>query len=432
MLHSTSSSSQGTITVAADKSWNNVAAGGRTLLAPSSSMTVTTDNQGVPAATTGSALDDHPSTISSAVAVDSSGADGYFGDSSTFAFVHKVSAELQNVNGVHLQHGRAGRSGSASPEVVPRLSNQDDKTAAREQPLPDRELADDLMDAFFDRVHPLYPFVHEGTFRAKYEDMWEDPDRAGCRLSWFALINVVFALGAEFSDMIMPENLIAAVTPFVNRAREIVFTQIHRRGNLELVQALLLLCYYLAGTLDINECCNLAGLMNRAALSIGLHLNPDLRDIPCIEKEVRKRVWWGCFAVDMTIALRFGRPASMHLEDARNVPLPLPVDDHYIQPQTRIPRQPYSHPSYLAFFIHCIELFQICGDILRTLYSDHIVASRQSNADHLIADHDLAELLILDGRLRSWYQLKPAHLHPDSQGQHQATIKRQQVILHVR
>lgn len=378
--------------------------------------------------------EDYISSISPPATIDSGAADGYFGDSSTFAFVSKVSHESPDGHGVHLQNGRA-----AAPDPVGRqgpykiCGEEEANSAAEVRNLPDRKLADDLVDAYFDRVHPLYPFMHEGTFRAEYEDMWEDSDNSGRRLSWFALVNAVFALGAEFSHMIPPRDLVATVTPFVNRARKVVFTQIHRRGNLELVQALLLLCYYLSGTIDINECWNLVGLMNRAAFSIGLHLNPDMRDISCIEKEVRKRVCWGCFVIDTTISLKFGRPGSMHLEEARNVPYPLPVDDQYIQPQTRNPRQPSNRPSTVPFFIHTIKLFQIAGDILRTLYSGHVVALRQGNdTKSPIADQDLAELIILDGRLRSWWNSRPEHLSLDSQAQDKTTLKRQQTFLRVR
>lgn len=395
-------------------------------------MSIGASSQLLASAPTVSVRDDHLSTINSGAAIDSSGADGYFGSSSTFAFVSKVSRDSPNVNGVHLQHGQPGSSESTSPQVPYKISGDDEAHPVGAQYLPDRKLADDLVDAFFDQVHPLCPFMHEGSFRGEYEDMWEDPDQASCRLSYLALMNAVFALGVEFSSMVTPSNLVATVTPFVSRAREIVLAQIHRRGNLELLQALLLLCYYLSGTIDINECWNLAGLMNRTAFSIGLHLNPDSRDMPCIEKEVRKRVWWGCFVVDTTISLKCGRPGSMHLEDARNVPYPLPVDDQYIQPQTRTPRQPSSHPSSLAFFIHNIKLSQISGDILRALYSDHTMTSRQSGGDYVMADHDLAELIVLDGRLRSWWNSTPAHLHPASQGQHQSIIRRQQAVLRVR
>ncbi|OQV11205.1 Fungal specific transcription factor domain-containing protein [Cladophialophora immunda] len=364
---------------------------------------------------------------------DSAGADGYFGDSSTFAFVSKVQPDTQNLPGVHLQHGQPSGSPSTTAPGCHDEGGQDTVYSMRTQ-LPDRHLADNLVDVYFNRFHLIYPFLHESSFRAEYENMWADPEQAPRRSSWHALLNAVFTLGYEFYNELASSDVPAAVPPFSDRARTIILAQVYKRGNLELMQGLLLLCHYLQGTLDLNECWNLVGLMIRTAFSIGLHLNPDSLSVSSVEKEVRKRVWWGCFALDRTVSMKFGRPPSLHLQDALAVPYPLPVDDQYIQNDIQAPRQPSYLPSTTEFFIHTIKLARLIDDILRHLYSAHRGPSRSESTDPLVPEQELeiAELIILDGRLRSWWNTKPAHLVPESPTWASTVFQRQQTVMQIR
>lgn len=86
-------------------------------------------------------------------------------------------------------------------------------------------------------------------------------------------MNIVFALGYEFSDAIPDGSITTVVSLFVGRSQEIILPHIYRKGNLEFVQALLLMCHYLQGIMELNEYWNLVGLMIWAAISIGLQLN---------------------------------------------------------------------------------------------------------------------------------------------------------------
>lgn len=360
---------------------------------------------------------------------DSGGPDGYFGDSSTFAFVSKVQPESQNNNGVHLQNSRYQPTGGNA-----NCKFRDKETVYE---LPERHLADSLIDGYFDRVHPLYPFVHETSFRAEYEKMWANLSGSILRPSWYALLNLVFALGCEFCDAIPEGKVMTTVSPFVARSRDIIFSHIFKKGNLELIQALLLMCHYLQGTLELNECWNLVGLMIRTAVTIGLHLNPDGFSLSTVEREVRKRVWWGCFIIDRTLSMKFGRPPSIQAADVYDVPLPLPVDDQYIHDDSLAPRQPACRPSATAFFIHTIKLSKVIDNILRDLYTTNKRASRQAGVDTMLPESSnqsqfFGHAVLLDGQLQSWWEEVPAHLRPESVVADGQIFQRQQTVMQVR
>ncbi|KAL2004460.1 hypothetical protein VTN00DRAFT_3489 [Thermoascus crustaceus] len=371
----------------------------------------------------------------------SGGPDEYFGDSSTFAFVSKVQSESQQENGMHLAGKTQDRVTNVSSAQMMSIDMGLTEADMRSE-LPERHVADSLVDAYFSRVHPLYPFVHEGCFRVEYERMWTHVSQSPSRPSWYALLNLVFAFGCEFCDAVREEDVLAAAFPFVARARTLIFPYIFKGGNLELVQALLLMCHYLQGTLELNECWNLVGLMIRTAVSIGLHANPETGALTAVEKEVRKRVWWGCFIIDRTLSMKFGRPPSIRATDGSDVQIPLDVDDQYITKDSLLPRQPASRPSMTAFFTQTIKLAHIIDNILRDLYSTNKKAPRPTGADSPVAlgtnlSHILSNAVDLDGQLQSWWQEMPDHLRhqpgvadgPDFQRQRTVMLIR---YLHIR
>jgi Fungal specific transcription factor domain len=305
--------------------------------------------------------------------------------------------------------------------------------------LPDRIMADNLVDAYFNRTHKLYPFLHEGLFRAEYETMWALPSsRHHSRLSWFGVLNMVFAHGCEHCDSISQDQVPARAAPFVSQSRNIILSQVFSSGTLETVQSLLLMCYYLQGTVELKESWNLAGLMIRTAISLGLHLNPRANDILSVEREVRKRSWWGCFVLDRTLSMKFGLPPFLRIEDG-NVDLPLEVDDQYIISDSVTPRQPVGTPSFISLFVTTIKLSQIVNNMLVELYlrrpgtydtdGDKRVRTPPSACSRI-----LSKVMLLDGQLQSWWDGAPRHLTQQTTEGEQSWInfQRQHVALKIR
>lgn len=175
--------------------------------------------------------------------------------------------------------------------------------------------------------------------------------------------------------------------------------------------------------------------MIRTAFSIGLQLNPDDLSLTTVEKENRKRVWWGCFIIDRTLSMKFGRPPSIQISDADAVPLPLAVDDQYINDQTHAPRQPAGKPSITAFYIHTIKLAMVIDSILRHLYTGTQKNLKPFEANGLNTSTSqraqvLSNAVLLDGQLQSWWTESPIHLRSDSiEGQ---IFQRQRNVLLIR
>ncbi|KEF62713.1 uncharacterized protein A1O9_00686 [Exophiala aquamarina CBS 119918] len=362
---------------------------------------------------------------------------GFFGESSSFKFVSKIGS------------GKAlGPSMQTTPVRSPKIVPTSTPFAASEpllqgaedirQGLPPQNFANQLVDAYFEHVHRLYPCLHEPSFRSKYENLWtgnrqDDPTT----MVWSAIVNMVFAYGYEFCAEQRGKDHPEQAALFVKQARSIVLAHVFGSPSLHIVQALLLLCHYLQGTLELNECWNLAGLMFRSAFGIGLHIDPPTSgSMAVIEKEERKRVWWACFVLDRTLSMKFGRPPSINMEDAREVDLPLEVDDQYIGEKFPVPRQPYGRPSRLSFFVQTIKLSEVIDNILSSLYRDN-PRSKRSHQNLWYPDRPqeatkLGHTVLLDGHLQAFWDAVPTHLKDAPDLRDDKDFQSQRLVMRIR
>lgn len=181
--------------------------------------------------------------------------------------------------------------------------------------LPPRHMADQFLDLYWRRVHCLYPYLHWPTLTRAYQRLWmsdaeikASPRLTGVGLGgpecsatiFYCALNAIFALGAQFSAR-SPRERKEIAKPFARRARYLLRIDCLDHGDLALVQALLIMAHYLQSTNLPTRCWNVAGVAYRMAQGLGLHVEvPDGdRGLPSLNKEMRKRVWYGCVCLDM-------------------------------------------------------------------------------------------------------------------------------------
>lgn len=160
-----------------------------------------------------------------------------------------------------------------------------------------------FVDAYFRCYHPTYPFLYEPLFRAQFEDRSPRPEG-----SWPILFNAVLALGAWCigeDESVMDDHFDQKI------ARLFEARSVFESGNLALVQALLLLSNYTQKRNRPNTGWNYLGLAVRMALSLGLHKEFPGWEISLLQREMRRRVWWGLFIFDSGASITFGRPVLL-------------------------------------------------------------------------------------------------------------------------
>jgi len=161
--------------------------------------------------------------------------------------------------------------------------------------LPPRRTVDRLVDLYFTYVHTLFPWLHEPSFRAQYETLWTNPEGTSTDDPLFyCLLNLVLALGCQFSPLF--ENTAHTGDTFFNRAKALLGFSMFDVGNLQIVQALLLMGNYLHSSNRPNRCWNVVGLGIRVALGLGLHIEQNSVDL--LDQQARRRAWSGCVMMD--------------------------------------------------------------------------------------------------------------------------------------
>jgi transcriptional regulatory protein GAL4 len=161
-----------------------------------------------------------------------------------------------------------------------------------------------FVDAYFRYYHTTYPFLHEPLFRSQLQGKSSRPEGN----SWTVLYNAVLALGAWCigdDDSVMDDFFYRKV------ARIPEESSIFESGNLAMVQALLLLSNYAQKRNRPNTGWNYLGLAVRMALSLGLHKEFPNWEITHLQREMRRRVWWGLFVFDSGASITFGRPVLL-------------------------------------------------------------------------------------------------------------------------
>ena len=404
----------------------------------------------------------------------------YFGEASAFSFMAKVSspdetktsgagtttrsAAAAASSGNHVQNMRQG----AGRDTATKISNMHlhSELLAASSPstvvfeellgigggvsnpfeLPQRQLADKLVAAYFAYRHPLNPYLHEGTFRQRYERLWLSHEAGGeeatsSNVVWIGLVNLVFAFGSDHGKIrgqmsnATPSSSFSSGFPqkafdrdharFFRRAKTLVLSGILQTGKIELVQALLLLGHHFHGSLELNHCWTVVGLAIRTAQELGLYLDPAQFTTNIVEQEVHKRVWWGCFAMDRLISTKVGRP-PMILDGAHiRADLPLSVDDEFLNEQAGF-RQPEGSPSKLEFLRYIVGHCRLVERVLNMMFKGNSgsitprqTTTAQGTESRPVIKMDLPDLLAksieLDGDLLKWQTALPPHLRPDSE-----------------
>jgi len=132
------------------------------------------------------------------------------------------------------------------------------------------------------------------------------------------------------------------------------------------------------------------------------------------------------------LSLQFGRPAMIDKSSSKQVPLPMAVDDQFLESG-----QPADQPAVLAFYGSTLESFEILNRAqkISALIEDQDL--EQKDQYRLLFGHsDLANVtsvLEIDQALTNWYRELPPHLQLSSPDTGQMSVfKRQAHITRLR
>ncbi|KAF5723731.1 benzoate 4-monooxygenase [Fusarium mundagurra] len=256
--------------------------------------------------------------------------------------------------------------------------------------LPPRRVADGFVQAYWKFLHPILPILHRPTFTGIYHKLWMADDAKGsdqiCNIDdavFLSTVNIVLAIGCQFSEQIEPTRKSTMASKFYQRSKALLADEVLDHPTLALVQLLLLTGVYLQSTEYANRCWNTVGLAIRSAQSIGLHLDRKRGSINQLEREMERRVWHTCVFLDRQLACTFGRPPM--ILDSSSVPKPEMINDEYLS-ETRQGVQPTNAYPQMGCFVYSCDLFDILHQILVEFY-----VKKKSNPHSQSSDSWLGE-----------------------------------------
>ncbi|KAL3450270.1 fungal-specific transcription factor domain-containing protein [Aspergillus insuetus] len=178
------------------------------------------------------------------------------------------------------------------------------------------------IDVYFARCHPIYPIIHESTFRAQMMELVDRPSED----IWKMLLYVVAALGAfSMSAELKDVDLGFFEAQFSDEMMEV--------GNISLVQALALMSIYLRKRYRLNSSYNYLGLANRVAIGIGLYKEFQSSPSAPFFQETRRRLWWCLYSLNFEDAIAYSRPQDFPQSEIE-VEYPLNIHDLDLNPST--------------------------------------------------------------------------------------------------
>lgn len=191
----------------------------------------------------------------------------------------------------------------AADEVVGRfVAHNPDRIPREAFILPDRQLSDQLVEAYFTHVNVGCPLVDEEIFMEKYR---QDPAASPS----FLVLQAILLVGAHVSRELPDRD--ALKETFFRRAKMLYDSRLEKNRDF-IIQAALLLTWHSDGPDDTEaNAWFWVGIAARTAMGLGLHRYRSPEKVVHIDTRTWRRIWWILVQFDVAVSLFYGRPQAM-------------------------------------------------------------------------------------------------------------------------
>ncbi|CAG8620568.1 5751_t:CDS:2 [Paraglomus brasilianum] len=250
--------------------------------------------------------------------------------------------------------------------------------------LPSRELCDELVDTYFQEIHPCIPFIDKTDFMEKYKDLENNPQVLGLL---FAIMSVAARQIDRPSVRLHPDEPSTAGDQFFYRAKELLADDFDE-SNIITLQALLVMAMNQQGKKN-SRCWLYTGMAIRMAQDMGLHRDSSKWNLDARQAEIRKRLWWACFMSDRIVSAGLGRPVVIQEQD---FDAPLPIAGALAE----------DDPAVIETWVKTIQLTAILGRVIQHVYCIKSKPISSPNCESILAE--------LDRELNEWLDSLPEYL----------------------
>ncbi|GLA62228.1 hypothetical protein AtubIFM55763_003538 [Aspergillus tubingensis] len=293
----------------------------------------------------------------------------------------------------------------ASPQHIRRNGQDSQGPEMNAFTLPTRRMADNFMSCFWNFTHPIYPILHKPTFVISYDSLWVPPTESFsgsvCGNAedpiFLSTMNIVFAIGCQFSDLVAPGKRTSLADQFYQRSRALYDIDALDSASLLTVQMLLLTGLYLQSTKYASRCWHMIGLAIRTAQDIGIHIEHTRPSKTQLEREMRRRatrpyVWSAKYDLQQLVCSSTAANDEYLLQDGEGI-------------------QPSQSQSSMGFFVCSIQLFEILNRIMSRIYRCESINHSNGGAEDLWWSRGcLEDVLKQNSALDDWHDTVPNNL----------------------
>ncbi|KAI0172248.1 fungal-specific transcription factor domain-containing protein [Hypoxylon sp. FL1284] len=272
-----------------------------------------------------------------------SGQKTYYGPSSLFYFIGRMSTYLTSVlQSLHLDEQMELNS-VAKSFLTPNCNNPlEAQEPSSQEPSKSMSSGESLtptqeeyfLNLFWQSYHSSLLVLDEQDFKEHYKSLWATP---GKPRKPSALVDIVIAMSMQYGLASIPRtnsrvsSKVDADDPtiagrwYYRRCQSLLSSELESPTISTLQCQVLIVIWLCCASFQNMAHCNLA-LAVRTAQMLGLHAEPP-ETMPLAEKEMRKRLYWSLYAVESKTCMKLGRPFSLDLSTTL---CSLPSDDHTV------------------------------------------------------------------------------------------------------
>ncbi|EMC93434.1 hypothetical protein BAUCODRAFT_240311 [Baudoinia panamericana UAMH 10762] len=285
----------------------------------------------------------------------------YFGPSSALSF-SRIASQTMGLRQRSASFRSSAPSSLAEPVTRPRRPSQ--------LRFPPQETAAKLSRAYFDNIHPQYPFLHAPTFQH-----WEEECVAAQQNNDFTSVSqvslffvlMVYAIGS----LAFGPGQYDAADEYYATALEHIAPVLDVDG-IESIQSILCCAVYSIRSPVGASLWKVSGMAIRHCVELGYHRSAEKyrRTADPLMKEMSKRCFWVAYDIDRVAACVLGRPAGIpdHMIDAE---LPADIDDEHVTTSGFLerPRTAANEPlTSMSGAIHGIKLRRLWSKFSAQIY----------------------------------------------------------------
>lgn len=290
---------------------------------------------------------------------------------------------------------------------------------------PERDLADKLVSAYFSRFHFLMPVIDKPYFMRLYTNVMDNTHNLDVVRAETPFLSLLFAVFACAANLVQDPRLTTSERQddggmgMVYYERALILQYIsHPNIQIVHVQCFILMSSFLCSVNCLPQAWILIGQAVRAGQDLGLHRSPRRLSITPVEKETRRKIWWGVYTLDRMLALALGRPLGVNDSDC-DAELPVEVDDESLPEYFTGAPMTQRQPSLMTGTIALIKLYEIGGRVLRQVYAlenckDHLEPERKADIQRLVES--------LDNELTKWCDDLPTVFKSQSETEEQVSM----------